>query len=357
VTVPPATARGGVPAGPAARALMARARVRRALAGPVRPVPAGTAPAPVVSAMTGRILAAHVAMAPATVARGAAARAPGVSVTIARVPAAHVAMAPATVARGAAARAPAALVTAGLVAVVSVKGVRGAVGPGPAAPVTIARVPAARGGTARAGKRPGAVPMVRPPVAPDRRGLPPTALPGMATAHGVTGPPAVVRPAPLAAARQVAGPMVIVLLAAARQTHAPLAARPLAARPATGTPGPGDHPAGPRPQDVQVLSGIARLPGVPQVRVVLGAMRTRIAVPRTGASLTAVPPRGPRPPGRAACRTSRPASPWISSTPRPRPNCGPCPPTWPRSWPGGCSPRVWPTTPRSDISTLRKPGG
>ena len=201
-----------------------------------------------------------------TVALGAAARAPAGSVTIAPVAVARAAMAPVKVVLGAAARVPVASVTI--------------------ARVAVARARVAPAVMARAGIRPGAVPTGRLQAPPGRRGLPgvpPTAHPGMATAHAATGLPAVVRSAPIvppAAARQVPDPMAIALLAAARQTDAPLVARPLDARPATGTPGAGDHPAGPRPpQDAQVLSGIARLPGVVQVPAALGAMRARIAIP------------------------------------------------------------------------------
>jgi hypothetical protein len=285
VTAPPATVRG---------------RAVPVLVALVRPVPAGTA----------RVRAASATIAPAAVARAAIARVKVVRVkvalgAVARVPAGSVTIAPVAAARAAMAR-----VRAVRGAAAPVKVVRGAAARVLVASVTIARAPAARARVApavmaRAGIRPGAVPTARPQVPPGRRGLlgvPPTAHPGMATAHAATGLPAVVRSAP------------IVPPAAARQTDAPLVARPLDARPATGTPGAGDHPAGPRPpQDAQVLSGIARLPGVVQVPAALGAMRARIAVPpRTVASLTAAPPPGPRQSGRAACRRSRPASPWTN---------------------------------------------
>jgi hypothetical protein len=107
----------------------------------------------------------------------------------------------------------------------------------------------------------------------------------------------------------------------------------LAARPGPGrTPGPGDRLAGPRlAEDAQVASGISRRPGASPVLAAMGAMRTRITFPPgMAARLTAVPPPGPRPPGRAACPRSRPASPSISWTPRLRPSCGPCPLNWPR---------------------------
>ena len=295
VTAPPATVRGRAVPGPVAHVLVAL----------VRPVPAGTARVPAASATIAPAAVARAAMAPVQVVRvkvalGAAAHVPAASVTIAPVAVARAAMAPVQVVLGAAAR----------VLVASVTIARAAVARARVAPAVMAR----------AGIRPGAVPTARPQAPPGRRGLlgvPPTAHPGMATAHAATGLPAVVRSAPIvppAAARQVPDPMAIARPAAARQTDAPLVARPLDARPATGTPGAGDHPAGPRPpQDAQVLSGIARLPGVVQVPAALGAMRARIAVPpRTVASLTAAPPPGPRQPGRAACRRSRPASPWTN---------------------------------------------